>query len=60
MDFPKRFTSFGSELSSIVRIANAVAAWLDIHLRKFRGQAELATLTAAGNGKVTAPSVVDP
>jgi hypothetical protein len=34
MDFPKRFTSFGSELSSIVRIANAVAAWPDIHLRE--------------------------
>jgi hypothetical protein len=34
MSFPKRFLGIGSELSSIIRIANAVAAWPDIHLRE--------------------------
>ena len=30
----KRFSGIGSELSSIFRVANAVAAWPDIHLRE--------------------------
>ena len=34
MDFPDGLASCCSELSSIVGLANAIAAWLDIHLRE--------------------------
>jgi len=34
VSFPKQFLGYGSELSSIACIANALAAWLDIHLRE--------------------------